>query len=257
MSRPHGNPGNTNTNTNTDYDLTAAIAGAAAGAMASGGDGGDAASTASQGQGQGQDQGQGQGQGQDQSLENTNNITIDFGDDCLRPNQDDYDVVDLDADHVGVSDQGIYIPDAIYQVTTNGNNFNIDQVNNLSDNDALYTPSVSYGGLSGSGNSNGGEWSTSEGCGCCSYEESFGASGMPNAFTGFEMNATSTGGTATAGGGAGNGTFDFDDGRLTDVGSASADSAVNQEAFTQSISMGANTQFNSIDQTVIGHDMGA
>jgi hypothetical protein len=254
MSRPNGN--NSNTNTNTDVDLNTAIAAAAAGAIAS------SDASAEQGQGQGQGQGQEQGQGQDQGqgqqqvAANLNNIVIDFGDDCLRPNQDDYDVVDLDADHVGVQDQGIYIPDAIYQVTTNGNNFNVDQVNNLSDNDTLSNPSVSYGGIGHSGNSAGGEWSESGGCGCCGYEESFGASGMPNAFTGFEMNATATGGSATAGG-SGNGTFNIDDGRLTDVGSASADASINQEAFTQSISMGANTQFNSIDQTVIGGDMGA
>ena len=116
------------------------------------------------------------------------------------------------------------MPDVVNQTLNgNGNQFNIDQVNNLVDNDAN-TSSASYSGGAG------GSW--------CDPGASF------------SMEAKIDGGESKI------------DGAHTGdaVGAAagihsSADAALNQSAFDQNITQGANIQFNSITMEVAGHDL--
>ncbi len=46
-----------------------------------------------------------------------------------------------------------------------------------------------------------------------------------------------------------------DDGTFYGIGASAASATLNQEAFTQHISMGGNIQYHSIDQTVVGGDL--
>jgi hypothetical protein len=140
----------------------------------------------------------------------------------------DNDVIDIDS--ISGITQSIVMPDVVNQSVMNGNNFNIDQVSNLTDNDTVNDPDVSYssGGLSSA---------------CCRYGE--------NGAGDFSLTATSTGGTATSN----VGNITGDDGAFSGIGAASAASSINQEAFTQSIATGANIQFNSIDLQVVGNDI--
>jgi hypothetical protein len=116
----------------------------------------------------------------------------------------------------------IIMPDHVTQTLTgNGNQFNIDQVNNLVDNDYLWDPKVSY---------DGGD---------------------------FKMDAKAEGGDVKI------------DSKIGDIAgnaasgvNASADAAIDQSAFNQTITQGANIQFNSITMNVAGanltdsHDLG-
>ncbi|MBS0522771.1 MAG: hypothetical protein JSS04_03965, partial [Proteobacteria bacterium] len=102
--------------------------------------------------------------------------------------------------------------------------FNLDQVNNLVANNSLGDASVSFCGIAGSG-----------------YSDGVGASV-------FSQTASAVGGIAdTAGSAVGH---DSSPGTV----SASADAPITQDAFTQSIVMGANIQFNSASFNVVGHD---
>jgi hypothetical protein len=140
----------------------------------------------------------------------------------------DDDIIDIETIS-GIS-QSIVMPDAVNQSVMNGNNFNIDQVSNLTDNDTISDPDVRYssGGLSD---------------GCCRFDD--------NGAGDFSMTATSTGGSATTA----IGNITGDDGAFGNIGAANASSSINQEAFTQSIATGANIQFNSIDLQVVGNDI--
>ena len=103
------------------------------------------------------------------------------------------------------------MPDVVYQTMNDGNQFNIDQVNNLVDNDTN-TSSANYTG------GGGGSW----------YDP--GAS--------FSMEAKIEGGESK-----------IDSGnywRSRANVASSADAAINQSAFDQNITQGANIQFNSI-----------
>ena len=121
----------------------------------------------------------------------------------------------------------LIMPDVVNQTMNNGNQFNIDQVNNLVDNDTLNNPSVNFNAGGG-----GSDW-----CDPCDPSSGGGS---------FSMDAHVHGGTATGGA---LGAIDHASSGI----SASADSAVNQSAFNQTITMGANIQFNS--QTITaGHD---
>jgi hypothetical protein len=111
------------------------------------------------------------------------------------------------------------MPDVVYQTLNGGGNqFNIDQVNNLVDNDHLSDPSVSFSASGGS------DW----------------GGGDPA----FNMDAHIHGATVSTG----------SLGNLDHASSGvAADAAVTQSAFNQTITMGANIQFNS--QTITaGHD---
>ncbi|EAQ34940.1 hypothetical protein NB311A_10785 [Nitrobacter sp. Nb-311A] len=129
-------------------------------------------------------------------------------------------VIDLSGIH-GIEDS-LIMPDVVNQAMNNGNMFNIDQVNNLVDNDHLSNPNVTF---------NGGEG----GYDCHD----------PLSGGGFEMDAHVHGATATINGAMG----------ALDHGSVgvSADTVVDQSAFNQTITMGANIQFNSQEITA-GHD---
>jgi hypothetical protein len=140
---------------------------------------------------------------------------------------EDNDAIDIDS--IGCFEEGIVMPDVVSQTLDKGNNFNIDQVSNLTDNDDVYRPSVSY--------ENGGI----EGCGC----------GAASAAGDFSMTATATGGDAKSM----VGDITGDDGAFSGIGAAAANATLTQEAFTQHIATGANIQFNSIDQTVVAGDL--
>ena len=102
-----------------------------------------------------------------------------------------------------------------------GNQFNIDQVNNLVDNDTNYSLASYYSGGGG-----GGLWHD------------------PGA--GFSMDAKIEGGESR---------IDADAiGDRTNVHS-SADAAINQSAFDQNITQGANIQFNSITIQAAGDNL--
>ena len=110
----------------------------------------------------------------------------------------------------------IVMPDVVNQkLDGNGNQFNIDQVNNLVDNDYLRDAKVSF-------DSDGGD---------------------------FEMNAKAEGGHVDI------------DSKIGDIAgnaasgvNASADAVLTQDAFNQTITQGANIQFNSITMNVAGDD---
>ena len=108
------------------------------------------------------------------------------------------------------------MPDVVNQTMSGGNQFNIDQVNNLVDND-INCSSATYNGGAG------GSW----------YDP--GAS--------FSMEAKIEGGESK---------IDADNiGARANVAS-SADAAINQSAFDQNITQGANIQFNSLDIQAAG-----
>jgi hypothetical protein len=114
----------------------------------------------------------------------------------------------------------VVMPDVVNQTLNgNGNQFNIDQVNNLVDNDTN-TSTASYSG------GGGGSW----------WDP--GAS--------FSMEATIDGGESSLTAG--------DIGARANV-SSHADAAINQSAFDQNITQGANIQFNSITMQVAGNDL--
>jgi hypothetical protein len=154
----------------------------------------------------------------------------------------DVDVkVDLDLSADGLSspvidihglsciEDSLIMPDVVNQTLTgNGNQFNIDQVNNLVDNDTLWHPSVSYNG------GGGGEslWHD------------------PSSSGGFSMDAKIEGGESKIDGA----TMGSAIGDAAGIVS-SADASLTQEAFTQTITQGANIQFNSITMQVAGNDL--
>jgi len=109
----------------------------------------------------------------------------------------------------------LIMPDVVYQTLNgNGNQFNIDQVNNLVDNDTLNNPSVSFSG------------------------------------SGFEMEAKAEGGESKV---------DSDMGNVIGAAASgvasSADAILTQSAFDQTITQGANIQFNSNTMQVAGNDL--
>ena len=106
------------------------------------------------------------------------------------------------------------MPDVVDQkLDGNGNQFNLDQVNNLVDNDVMASPSVSYSGC------------------------------------GFEMDAKAFGGDGDLSSDAGDIIGERASGAIT-----SADAVLSQDAFSQTITQGANIQFNTIEMATAGHD---
>jgi len=123
-------------------------------------------------------------------------------------------VIDLQGIH-GI-DSSLIMPDVVDQwMTGNGNQFNIDQVNNLVDNDSVCDPKVAfYGGESD-----------------------------------FSIDAKMIGGDVKFDGDVGDAIGNSATGAV-----ASADATLSQEAFTQTITQGANIQFNSLTMNVAGDD---
>lgn len=110
----------------------------------------------------------------------------------------------------------------------NDNAFHIDQINNLVDNDYVSCPDVSFsGGLGGSGGL-----------------LSAGADGAL-----FQLTATATSAAATS---SGNYASVGDDGSVTGAGDATSSASATADAFSQTIVMGANVQFNSMDLNLHG-----
>jgi len=116
------------------------------------------------------------------------------------------------------------MPDVVNQTLNGGGNqFNMDQVNNLVDNDTNSSSATYTGGSGGSWHDPGGS---------------------------FSMDAKINGGESK-----------IDGAHMGDtVGAAagihsSADAALNQSAFDQNITQGANIQFNSITIQAAGHDL--
>lgn len=122
-------------------------------------------------------------------------------------------VIDLSGIH-DIHDS-LIMPDVVNQTLNGGGNqFNIDQVNSLVDSDHLSNPSVNF---------NGGY----DLCDPCD----------PSSGGGFNMEAHVNGATATINGAMGS----LDHGSV----GVSADTVVDQSAFNQTITLGANIQFNS------------
>jgi hypothetical protein len=125
-------------------------------------------------------------------------------------------VIDIDSiEHIYGS---VVMPDVVEQkLDGDGNQFNIDQVNNLIDNDKLYDPKVDAGDHN-------------------KFDMEAKAEGGEVKFDDPKLDIEADGAT-------------FGDGLA-----ATADAIVSQEAFTQNIVMGANIQFNSIEMSVAGND---
>jgi hypothetical protein len=128
-------------------------------------------------------------------------------------------VIDL---HGFTTTDSLVMPQVVNQTLNgNGNEFNIDQVNNLINNDTVTDPTVTFNGSS-------------------SYE--------PGA--GFSIDAKVTGGDAKIG--------DAKIGDIAGAGSGNishADATLTQDAFTQTITTGANIQFNSLTMEVAGANL--
>jgi hypothetical protein len=111
----------------------------------------------------------------------------------------------------------VVMPDVVTQTLTgNGNQFNIDQVNNINDKDQLWDPDVTNS---------------------ANFKQDAWAEGGDTKLDDPKVDISADGST-------------FGDGLA-----ATADGIVSQEAFTQNIVMGANIQFNSIDMSVAGADL--
>lgn len=110
----------------------------------------------------------------------------------------------------------------------NDNAFHVDQINNLVDNDYVSSPDVSYnGGLGGSG----------------ALLLGGGDGGL------FSLTATATSAAATS---TGNYASVGDDGSVSGAGDATSSASATADAFSQTIVMGANVQFNSMDLNLHG-----
>jgi hypothetical protein len=133
-------------------------------------------------------------------------VDIDIDLDGYVPHDDDI----IDIEEICGIDGSVVMPDAVHQALSgSGNQFNIDQVNNLVDHDWLNDPKVSA------------------------------EDGK------FEWDAKGDGGWVHVG--TADVAMDGDRSSFGDAITSSADAIVTQEAFTQNIVMGANIQFNSIE----------
>ena len=129
-------------------------------------------------------------------------------------------VIDL---HGITANDALVMPEVVNQnLYGGGNMFNLDQVNNIIGDTKIEDPSVTF---------NGG-----------------GSSENPS--SGFSMDAKVTGGDSKIG-----------DAKMGDTAGAGAgivshaDAALTQSAFDQTITTGANIQFNSLTMQVAGHDL--
>jgi hypothetical protein len=157
-------------------------------------------------------------------------IDLDLDEDMLQDN----DLIDMK--NMDAIENSVVVPEVIYQTVNGaGNNFNIDQINNLTDNDRVEDANVSF--------ANGGAGPLL----------GLGLLGAGGDAANFEMNANAKGGWSGA---DDNWSQIGDNGTTGPTGMSSADAAISQEAFTQNIVMGANIQFNSIDLKVAGDDIG-
>jgi hypothetical protein len=126
-------------------------------------------------------------------------------------------VIDLSNLNMAQSFGSLIMPDVVNQnLTDHSNAFNIDQVNNLVDNDVSNGASVTFNG--GGGGSE---------LACDPWHQD---SSSP---AGFNMDAKIHSGDSSIDG-------------TSNGAASSADATLNQDAFTQTITQGANIQFNSL-----------
>ncbi len=128
----------------------------------------------------------------------------------------DNDVIDIEQiQNIGSS---VIMPDAVTQTLHgSGNQFNIDQVNNIYDKDQLWDPDVRFDGKG-------------------DFKQDAWAHGGDVKFEDPKVDINGNGAT-------------FGDGLA-----AAADGIASNEAFTQNIVMGANIQFNNIEISAAGND---
>jgi hypothetical protein len=152
-------------------------------------------------------------------VENKVDVAVDVKIDLdLSTLPDDQDVIDIDSIHHIYG--SVVMPDVVTQdLRGDGNQINIDQVNNIVDNDFLWDPDVSYSGGRGD----------------------------------FKQDAWADGGHVKLDDPKID--IDADGGTIGDTLTTSADGVASNEAFTQNIVMGANIQFNSITMNVAGDDL--
>jgi hypothetical protein len=152
-------------------------------------------------------------------VENKVDVAVDVKIDLdLTSLPDDQDVIDIDSIHHIYG--SVVMPDVVTQdLRGDGNQINIDQVNNIVDNDFLWDPDVSY--RSGHGD--------------------------------FKQDAWADGGHVKLDDPRVD--IDADGGAVGDTLTSTADGVASNEAFTQNIVMGANIQFNSIEMAVAGDDL--
>jgi hypothetical protein len=123
----------------------------------------------------------------------------------------------IDLSHMFQNYGDAIVPQVVTQTLNGGGNqFDIQQVNNVVDNDWLSDPNVTYSGAGGD----------------------------------FKMDAKAEGGDVKMDTKIGDIAGDTASGIR-----AHADAAITQDAFTQNITQGANIQFNSITMNVAGHDL--
>jgi hypothetical protein len=131
-------------------------------------------------------------------------------------------VIDLSNLNMAQSYGSLVMPDVVNQnLTDHSNAFNIDQVNNLIDNDATSGNNVTYNG-GGAGE-----------VACDPWHQGSSGSG------GFNMDAKIHSGDSSIAG-------------TSNGATSSADATLNQDAFTQTITQGANIQFNSLSIQAAG-----
>jgi hypothetical protein len=137
----------------------------------------------------------------------------------------------IDLGHLYAEDS-LIMPQVVNQTLNGGGNeFNIDQVNNLYDNDYVSNPTVTFNGGGGGGE----DLKSWDGHGS----------------SGFSMDAKAEGGESKIfGGDTGNIA-----GQQASGITSHADATITQDAFTQTLTLGANIQFNSITMSVAGHDL--
>jgi len=129
-------------------------------------------------------------------------------------------VIDL---HDLTTTDSLVMPEVVNQTLNGGGNmFHLDQVNNLVNNDTVTDPTVTFNG------------------GGSSYDNPAGFSMDAKVFGGDSKISDATNGGVA---GAGSGVISH------------ADAALTQDAFTQTITTGANIQFNSNTMQVAGHDL--
>ena len=140
-------------------------------------------------------------------------VKVDLDLDGWEPTDDDV----IDIDWIDDTTGSVIMPDVVEQkLEGGGNQFNIDQVNNLVDNDSLTATFNNTGSVTfDSSHSDGGDAKIDD------------------------IRASVDGGRSSMG----------------DVGTASADVSAASEAFHTSITLGANIQFNSIEMSVAGNNL--
>jgi hypothetical protein len=152
------------------------------------------------------------------NIENKVEVAVDVKIDLdLSALPEDNDTIDIDTIHHIYG--SVVMPDVVTQdMKGDGNQINIDQVNNIVDNDFLWDPDVRYDGKG-------------------DFKQDAWADGGHVKMDDTKVDIGGDGGT------------------FGDTLTTSADAVVNQEAFTQNIVMGANIQFNSIEMNVAGHNL--